>query len=181
MKLKKMVINKNSFFNFDYLMLIDGNTKFSNNKFEFLNKDKSQKILGATLNHRLFKLNQKSAIKSEVDFLNINHLMFSIRPSLQEFFSKKYKKKLAFYKDFLQLYFCIIISIKYKINSIILDEDIKNRLKIPKDMSNFIKTNLKLILNKTKKNEKKFTIFKIINLDNIDLNDIKIIFLKIKI
>ena len=32
MKLKKMVINKNSFFNFDYLMLIDGNTKFSNNK-----------------------------------------------------------------------------------------------------------------------------------------------------
>ena len=81
MKLKKMVINKNSFFNFDYLMLIDGNTKFSNNKFEFLNKDKSQKILGATLNHRLFKLNQKSAIKSEVDFLNINHLMFSIRPS----------------------------------------------------------------------------------------------------
>ena len=180
MKLKKMVINKNSFFNFDYLMLIDGNTKFSNNKFEFVNKDKSQKILGATLNHRLFKLNQKSAIKSEVDFLNINHLMFSIRPSLQEFFSKKYKKKLAFYKDFLQLYFCIIISIKYKINSIILDEDIKNRLKIPKDMNYFIKTNLKLILNKTKKNEKKFTIFKIINLDNIDLNNIKIIFLKNK-
>ena len=85
-----MKLNKKSFFNFDHVMLIDGNQKFSEDKLKLLNNNKGEKFLGATFNHRLFNLSQKSTIKSELEYLNINHLMFSIRPSFKKIFLKKF-------------------------------------------------------------------------------------------
>ena len=105
--------NKKSFFNFDHIMLIDGNQKFSEDKLRLLNNNKGEKFLGATFNHRLFNLNQKSTIKSELEYLNINHLMFSIRPSFKKIFTKQFKIKSSFYKDFFQIYFCIVLCLKY--------------------------------------------------------------------
>ena len=125
---------KKNFFNFDHIMLIDGNQKFSEDKLKLLQSNKGEKILGATFNHRLFSLNQKSTIKSELEYLNIDHLMFSIRPSFKKDFLKKFEIKLSFYKDFFQIYFCIVLCLKYKINSIILDKNIKKRLNIPRNI-----------------------------------------------
>ena len=173
-----MKLNKKSFFNFDHVMLIDGNQKFSEDKLRLLSNNKGEKFLGATFNHRLFNLNQKSTIKSELEYLNINHLMFSIRPSFKKIFTKQFKIKSSFYKDFFQIYFCIVLCLKYKINSIILDDNIKKRLSIPENINAFIKNNLNLILKKLNKEDKKITFFKILNLQNIKLDNIKITYLR---
>ena len=40
----------------------------------------------------MFGIKDKSFIKSEVEYLNLNHLMFSLRPSLGKILKKNLKK-----------------------------------------------------------------------------------------
>ena len=78
----------------------------------------------------MFRLKEKSFIKSEVEHLNLNHLMFSLRPSLSKILKKKFKKNNSFIKNFLQFYFSLIIASTYNIKNIILSSNIKENLKL---------------------------------------------------
>jgi len=173
-----MKFNKNSFFNYDYLVLINGNKKFFYEKSKFIKKNSEKNFLGATFNHREFSLFDKSVIKKELEFLNINHLMFSIRPSAKDIMKKNLSKNFSYYKNFLQLYFCIILSIKYGITKIVIDNDIKNNLNLPKDLNRYFKKNLREISKKINIKNKKLIFFNLINLSEFDLNNIEIKILK---
>ena len=73
--------------------------------------------------------------------------MFSIRPSAKDII-KKFRQKLFLLQKFLQLYFCIILSIKYGIMRIVVDNDIKNELNLSDDLNQFFQKNLKEISKK---------------------------------
>ncbi len=169
-----MKFNKNSFFNFDYLIMINGNKKFFYEKLKFIKENPDKNFLGATFNHRSFSLLDKSTIKKELEFLNINHLMFSIRPSAKDIIKKNFKKNFSFYKNFLQLYFCALLSIKYGITKIVIDNDIKNNLNLSKDLNKYFQKNLREISKKIDFKNKKLTFFNLINLNEFNLNKIEI-------
>ena len=123
----------------------------------------------------MFRLKEKSFIKSEVEHLNLNHLMFSLRPSLSKILKKKFKKNNFFIKNFLQFYFSLIIASTYNIKNIILSSNIKENLKLEDNYKINIVENLKLI--KIFKNKKeKITFFNLIDLSKLD--EFNFIFLK---
>ena len=66
-----MKFNKNSFFNFDYLIMVNGNKKFFYEKLKFIKENPDKNFLGATFNHRSFSLLDKSTIKKELEYLLI--------------------------------------------------------------------------------------------------------------
>ena len=68
----------------DSIIIIDGKKEYLKSKLSYCTKNRDLKILGITLNHRFFSLRQKNCIKAEVEKLNINHLIFSLRPSLKK-------------------------------------------------------------------------------------------------
>ena len=173
-----MKFNKNTFSNYDYLVMVNGNKKFFNEKLKFIKKNPDKNFLGATFNHRSFSLLDKSVIKNELEFLNINHLMFSIRPSAKDIIKKNLGKNFSYFKNFLQLYFCIILSIKYGIMRIVVDNDIKNELNLSDDLNQFFQKNLKEISKKIDLKNKKLTFFNLVKLKQFNLNNIEIIILR---
>ena len=121
-----MKISQN-YFDFDYVVIMDENMNYSNEKKRIINKNPEKNFLAVTFNHRMFRLKEKSFIKSEVEHLNLNHLMFSLRPSLSKILKKKFKKNNSFIKNFLQFYFSLIIASTYNIKNIILSSNIKEK------------------------------------------------------
>ena len=170
--------NKNTFFNFDYLILVDGNEKLFIEKKKFIEKHHNKKFLGATFNHRMFNLTQKSSIKSEAEYLNLHHIMFSARPSFQLHISKKLKRSISFYKKFLQLYFSIFVCNKYNIDYLVLSEKLKKDLKLNDDISSFIKKNVKSILKLFKNNDERITFLKLLDYKKLKAKKINIKYLK---
>tara|TARA_B100000989_G_scaffold255083_1_gene203896 strand:- start:13686 stop:15395 length:1710 start_codon:yes stop_codon:yes gene_type:complete len=158
--------------------MINGNKKFFYEKLKLIKKNPEKNFLGATFNHRSFSLLDKSTIKRELEFLNINHLMFSIRPSAKDILKKNFGKNFSYYKNFLQLYFCIILSIKYGITKIVIDNDIKDKLNLSEDLNYYFQKNLREISKKINISNKKLIFFNLINLNNFDLDKIKIEILK---
>ena len=173
-----MKFNKNTFSNYDYLVTVNGNKKFFNEKLKLIKKNPDKNFLGATFNHRSFSLLDKSIIKNELEFLNINHLMFSIRPSAKDIIKKNLGKNFSYFKNFLQLYFCIILSIKYGITRIVVDNDMKNELNLSGDLNQFFQKNLKEMSKKIDLKNKKLTFFNLVKLKKFDLNSIEIIILR---
>ena len=104
--------------------------------------------------------------------------MFSIRPSAKDIIKKNLGKNFSYYKNFLQLYFCIILSIKYGIMRIVVDNDIKNELNLSDDLNQFFQKNLKKISKKIDLKNKKLTFFNLVKLKQFNLNNIEIIILR---
>ena len=135
--------NNRSYFIFDYIILMDGITGFSNSKKEFIKKYYQSNILGIVFNHRNFNLKTKSYIKSEAEFLSINHLMFSIKPTIGKELKKVFKKE-PLIKKWIQIYFSILIASKYNIRKIVIPEEYK-KLIYDIDNKNNLGKNLKKI------------------------------------
>ena len=116
-----MKISQN-YFDFDYVVIMDENMNYSNEKKRIINKNPEKNFLAVTFNHRMFRLKEKSFIKSEVEHLNLNHLMFSLRPSLSKILKKKFKKKQQFHKKFSSILFFFnnCINLQYKKYNIII-------------------------------------------------------------
>ncbi len=170
-----MKISQN-YFDFDYVIIMDENMNYSNEKKRIINKNPEKNFLAVTFNHRMFGLKEKSFIKSEVEHLNLNHLMFSLRPSLSKILKKKFKKNNSFIKNFLQFYFSLIIASTYNIKNIILSSNIKENLKLKDNYKINIVENLKLIKKIFKNKKEKITFFNLIDLSKLD--EFNFIFLK---
>jgi len=105
----------NNFSDIDTALIIDSNKDYFNEKLKFCNKNINQKFLGLTLNHRLFELREKNIIKAEIEKLSINHLIFSLKPSIIQKIKKNITNKN--YKEFQnisQLFFLFQIINKKK-------------------------------------------------------------------
>ncbi len=102
-------------FHYDFALSIDSNRELLPLILNFININIDKQVLGTTFNHRMFNIHQKNLIKGSIDFLDIDHLMFSIKPNslqLVEKFSIVEKNK---YKYFTQLIFILQSMIRYEI------------------------------------------------------------------
>lgn len=166
-------------FNFDEILISDGDLKNFEQKLKYKNQSKDNLLL-ITLNHRSFSLKQKNNIKFESDYLNLNHLMFSIRPSLSDFLKKILKDEINI---ILQSFFLFHVLEKYEIKKVLIEKRYFKNLKIEEDLlslSNILfkikkKINDKYLLNNN--HNKELTFFNSINL-NKKYNKIKLTILK---
>ena len=170
-----MKISQN-YFDFDYAIVMDDNMDYSNEKKRIIDKNPEKNFLAITFNHRMFGIKDKSFIKSEVEYLNLNHLMFSLRPSLGKILETKFKKNTRYIKNFLQFYYSLIIASTYNIKNIILSSNIKENLKLENNYKINIVENLRLIKKIFKNQKEKITFFNLIDLSKLD--ELNFIFLK---
>ena len=152
--------NTPNYFLFDYIFLIDEQNGFSKSRKNFSEKKNKDNILGVTLNHRNFNIKSKDFIKSEVEYLKLNHLMFSIKPTIGTKLKKIFKKKILL-KKWVQLYFNIFIAIKYNIKNIVLPKNYKKFFFDNNVDSKIFYTNLKNIIYILKNDKLHSPIFKI--------------------
>ena len=121
---------------YDGLVIFDGNIK-DIKKLSLINRESKFNFLSITFNHRKFSLNQINNIRTEVENLDLDHVMFSIRPSFN-------LKKKSRFNEILQLIFAIKISKLYNIKRIYLPETYLPLLKKKNNnlykLSKFIKT-----------------------------------------
>ena len=146
---------------------MDDKADYSIEKKKIIDKNPDKNFLATTLNHRMFSIKDKSFIKSEVEHLNLNHLMFSLRPSLIKILKKKGVKNLKLLKNFLQFYFSVITATTYGIKNIILPSSINNNLRLNEDYKNIIIDNLRVIKNYLKGQKDKTTFFNLINISKL--------------
>ena len=174
------------YFNFDTVLLIDGSLRFLKKKINYIKENSSENILAITCNHRMFNLSEKNFIKAEIDALNLNHLMFSIRSSV-----KKNILKLSLKREYIeklrccyQLFFLFHVLDKYKIKKVVLPQKYFLKFKIKKDEFYLLKKitydhveKLKNLFKKKGADSKLLTFFKISKINKNDSNLTRIIYL----
>lgn len=106
--------NKDKAFDYKIVLGIDFDNKMDQ-FFDNLNIKSSSKALGVTFNHRLYDLDHKNYIKNLVDLFDLDHLMFSIRPSSTNYIISK-KINLKKFKHVSQIAFVLYSMVKYDID-----------------------------------------------------------------
>ena len=143
-------------FQYDGLIIIDGDLKNFQQKKEIINRDNSKNFLSITFNSRNFSISEINKIRTEIELLDLDHILFSIRPSFQIL-------KRNNYHLFLQIVSSLKLCNLYDIKNLFVDQKYEI----------FINNNFKLLRNyliKTKKeNTKKVVTF----FSSIDYKDFK--------
>jgi N-acetyl sugar amidotransferase len=120
-KLINSGVNKNCKpFNYDVGIIIDIDSDIN----VILNlKDtlKNQRILGLTFDHRMHNVNEKNIVKNLIDNIDVDHLMFTIKPSCISILKEIDNFDLEEFKYFSKYVFLIGSASKYKIQSIYID------------------------------------------------------------
>ena len=141
-KLTNMTKSNCGTFHYDHLVLIDENTSLEyivNLKSKFPNKN----ILGITFNHRLFNLNEKNIIKNIIDILDIDHLMFSIKPSCIKSFKNINLFDYNEFKTYAKINFLFSCILKYDIKSIHLQKFSLNKIVYSSNNTHLFENSLK--------------------------------------
>jgi N-acetyl sugar amidotransferase len=102
-------------FYYDCVIDIDNNVN-TFKKASDLVKDQSLKVLGVTFNHRGYNIHDKNYIKGLIDYLDIDHLMFSLRPSLSKLLNESKKIDLMKFKKYSHVVFLLQAMARYEIN-----------------------------------------------------------------
>jgi N-acetyl sugar amidotransferase len=102
-------------FYYDFVFDIDNNVN-TFKKASVLFKDKNLNVLGVTFNHRGYNIHDKNYIKGLIDYLDIDHLMFSLRPSTSKLLLESRKIDLIKFKKFSHISFLLQAMARYEIN-----------------------------------------------------------------
>ena len=157
---------KKKFFNYDAVLNVS-HIKDLPSFYEYNSSLNNQKILAVTYDHRFFNLDSKNFIKNFVELNNLDHLMFTLKPSSSNIISKLNESIFNNFLYFSQLVFTIQSMIRYDIKKGFIDTSgLKINHKkliffndIKTEIYNFIdilRNNLNLNLNEF---NKAFTIF----------------------
>jgi|GEM_PF-102680 len=84
-------------------------------------KFQGQKILAATFNHRFFNLQEKNFMKGFIEAHNLDHLMFSMRPSSKDLVSKGSEFEIGKFREVSQVLFVLQVMARYDITKAVLD------------------------------------------------------------
>jgi N-acetyl sugar amidotransferase len=102
-------------FYYDCVVDIDTNLNSFKSTSDIVNT-KGLKILGVTFNHRGYNIHDKNYIKGLIDFLDIDHLMFSLRPSLSNLIIKSKNIDVIRFKKYSHLSFLLQSMARYEIS-----------------------------------------------------------------
>jgi N-acetyl sugar amidotransferase len=94
-------------FHYDFVVSLDSNHDLLPSILNFINSNQNKQILATTYNHRLYNIHQKNFIKGSIDFLDIDHLMFSIKPTSINLIDKISISEKIKYRYFTQLIFVL--------------------------------------------------------------------------
>lgn len=81
----------------------------------FVNSQQSRQILATTYNHRLFNIHEKNQIKGYIDYFDLDHLMFSIRPSAVDLIRRSGVVNLEKFRKIVQVAFLLQSIARYDI------------------------------------------------------------------
>lgn len=102
-------------FYYDCVIDIDNNVN-TFKKASDLVKEKNMKVLGVTYNHRGYNIHDKNYIKGLIDYLDIDHLMFSLKPSISRLLHESKKINLVKFKKYSHVSFLLQAMARYEIN-----------------------------------------------------------------
>ena len=80
-----------------------------------------RRLLAATLNHRFYSLHEKNFIKGSIEAHNLDHLMFSMRPSSHRLLCQARSIDIDRFKEMSQVVFLLQVMGRYKIPAGILE------------------------------------------------------------
>lgn len=83
----------------------------------------NQRLLAATLNHRFFTLPEKNFIKGTIEAHDLDHLMFSIRPSSRALIGECTTLEIERFRDLSQLVFVLQVMARYDIAGALIASD----------------------------------------------------------
>jgi N-acetyl sugar amidotransferase len=102
-------------FQYDFVLSLDANESLIPAINNFLLKNKNSQILGLTYNHRLYNIHDKNLIKGCIDYFDIDHLMFSIRPSSINIIKQIKNFDINKFKNYVQTFFILQAMARYDI------------------------------------------------------------------
>ena len=108
-------------FKYDFVLSLNALLKIRQKHNSIVKLIEGKSILAATLNHRFFNLDDKNYIKAYIDAHNIDHIMFSIRPSAASLIREFSKKDILKFTYYSQIIFVLQMLGRYEISSAIVD------------------------------------------------------------
>jgi N-acetyl sugar amidotransferase len=102
-------------FHYDFVLSLDAHEFLISPINNFLLQHKGKQILGLTYNHRLYNIHEKNLIKGFIDNFDVDHLMFSIRPSSINIVKQLKKIDLNKFRNLVQLFFILQSMARYDI------------------------------------------------------------------
>src|SRR5690348_18006344 len=82
---------------------------------------KDKQLLAATFNHRFFDLREKNLIKGTIEAHELDHLMFSMRPSSMRLIAEGGPDYIGRFRDLSQILFVLEAMARYDIPAAALD------------------------------------------------------------
>jgi N-acetyl sugar amidotransferase len=150
-KLETMKKNKCKSFFYENALIIDINTNI-NNALIIKNNDKN--TLALTFDHRMFSLYEKNLLKNYIDILDLDHMMFTIKPTCIDIIKRINNFDLLQFKLYCRYVFYFNSITRYKIKNSYLEKftfnnieySEKNILNLKDELVSYF-NNLKLRIN----------------------------------
>jgi N-acetyl sugar amidotransferase len=111
-------------FKYDVLIPVSASAKLLERYPAIESKLAGQKMLAATYNHRFYKLADKNFIKNFIDLHNLDHMMFSMRPSTREMVGRLSELKQQEFRDMAQVVFLLQLAARYDIPTVVIDSNV---------------------------------------------------------
>lgn len=110
-------------FKYDILLSLTASSRLRSHFPSIENKLKDKKLLAATFNHRFYNLAEKNFIKNFIDLHNLDHLMFSMRPSSRNLLMERTELQNQEFRDLSQTIFMLQLIARYEIPMALIDSD----------------------------------------------------------
>ncbi|MBU1052658.1 MAG: N-acetyl sugar amidotransferase [Proteobacteria bacterium] len=107
-------------FKYDVVLSLNSLTRLRQSLPEIERLYKEKQILSATLNHRFYDLHEKNYIKGTIEAHNLDHIMFSMRPSSNKLLSDFDHDYIYHFKNLSQLVFVLQCMGRYNIPEAII-------------------------------------------------------------
>lgn len=109
-------------FAYDVLLSLNSSSRVREHLPAIMGSLGEQRLLAATLNHRFYNLHEKNHIKGTIEAHNLDHIMFSMRPSSHRLVSECAVADIEKFKDWSQIMFVLQLMGRYDIRSAIVAE-----------------------------------------------------------
>jgi N-acetyl sugar amidotransferase len=121
-------------FQYEIAVLIDAEDGIYPALTNFIKAFPKNQLLSVTYNHRFYDIHHKNLIKAYIDSFDIDHLMFSIRPSSMDLIKRTKDIDVMKFKSFVQIAFVLQSMARYEIEKgVIFSKYLPSELKLEND------------------------------------------------